>query len=118
MVPACDLPHGKQSKPLLHSRFKTSWGYRETLSKNQNITTFFFTIRSDERFYTTLFKTQVSILAKQRIRHSGVAGTLPPKDPEATVPLEASFYKCFASGLGEAKAIAVLRLLALGAWWG
>lgn len=109
---------GSSQSLCYNSKFKTSWGYRETLSKNQNITTFFFTIRSDERFYTTLFKTQVSILAKQRIRHSGVAGTLPPKDPEATVPLEASFYKCFASGLGEAKAIAVLRLLALGAWWG
>lgn len=110
--------HVGSSQSLCYTAGSKPAGVTETLSKNQNITTFFFTIRSDERFYTTLFKAQVSILAKQRIRHSGVAGTLPPKDPEATVPLEASFYKCFASGLGEAKAIAVLRLLALGAWWG
>lgn len=77
-----------------------SAGVTKRLSqKTKTLKIVFFTIRSGECFYTTFFKTQVFIIAKQRIGHSGVAGTLPPKDLEATVAPR-SFYKCFAWKLG------------------
>lgn len=72
VVSAYDLPYEERTEfkaSLPYTASSKSAGITMRLSQKTK-TLIFSTIRSDECFYTMPFKTQVSTLAKQRIRHS------------------------------------------------